>query len=257
MTASLLLDALRLPDRARMDKRVPKKMLLEHGAPTAADKRQINQGIEQLRWVAALKPTTIGVPAYQDAAREYLEIAVITLALRPGAKAARLTELVHRAVPYPLLLVTTQEPQLSLSLAHKRWSQGEAGKTVLDGKVMHAPLDGEPELGGPSEFQQALALARQPRITMLALYQGWIDCLTALLVARITGAFALPESAERAAALRQGLDTHARLQRDIAALRAQADREKQVARRVELNLEINALKTELAAAETMLREVAQ
>ena len=50
-----------LPD-ARVDQRVPKKLLLEHGAPTAADKRQINDGIEELLWVAALKPTTIGVP---------------------------------------------------------------------------------------------------------------------------------------------------------------------------------------------------
>ena len=91
-----------------MDQRVPKKLLLENGAPTAADKRHINEGIEELLWLAALKPTTIGVPDYRDDVREYLEIAVLRLSLRAGAKVPRLVEMVHRAVPYPLLLITAQ-----------------------------------------------------------------------------------------------------------------------------------------------------
>ena len=66
---------------------MPKKLLLENGAPTAADKRQINDGIEELLWVAALKPTTIGVPEYRDDVREYLEIAVLSLVLRPMPRA--------------------------------------------------------------------------------------------------------------------------------------------------------------------------
>lgn len=35
MKASLLLDALDLPATAMVEKRVPKTLLLEHGAPTA------------------------------------------------------------------------------------------------------------------------------------------------------------------------------------------------------------------------------
>jgi hypothetical protein len=102
--------ALDLPKDAQVNQRVPKKLLVEHGAPTAGDKRLINEGIEELRWRAALKPHTVGVPEYRDTEREYLEIAVLSLALRPGAKRARLEELVHRAVPYPVFLVTTQAP---------------------------------------------------------------------------------------------------------------------------------------------------
>ena len=94
------LAALGLPDEALVDKRVPKSLLIDNGAPTAADRRRIREGIEELRWVAALKPTTIGVAEFRDGTREYLEIAVLNLILRSGAHAARLAELVHRAVPY-------------------------------------------------------------------------------------------------------------------------------------------------------------
>ena len=44
MKAAELIAALDLPG-ARVDRRVPKKLLVENGAPTAADKRRINEGI--------------------------------------------------------------------------------------------------------------------------------------------------------------------------------------------------------------------
>ena len=61
-----MIPALALPADTRVERRVPKKLLLEQGAPTASDKRQIQDGIEDLLWVAALKPNNIGVPAFRD-----------------------------------------------------------------------------------------------------------------------------------------------------------------------------------------------
>ena len=87
LSAQTLIDALRVPKGCRGDQRVPKKLLLEYGAPTAADKRLITDAIEEIQWVAVLKPNTIGVPDYRDTLREYLEIAVLTVTVRhPGAQ---------------------------------------------------------------------------------------------------------------------------------------------------------------------------
>lgn len=88
-----VINALALPPDARVDQRVPKKLLLDQGVPTAADKRQIQDGIEEIHWIAALKPTNIGVPDYRDEVREYLEIAILTVSFRPAAKPTRLIEL--------------------------------------------------------------------------------------------------------------------------------------------------------------------
>ncbi|HFX3521225.1 TPA: DUF4391 domain-containing protein, partial [Pseudomonas aeruginosa] len=75
--AHAVIQALGLPDSCRVEQRVPKKLLLENGVPTASDKRLITDAIEEIQWFAALKPNTIGVPDYRDAQREYLEIAVL------------------------------------------------------------------------------------------------------------------------------------------------------------------------------------
>jgi hypothetical protein len=248
VSGDAILAALDLPVGSRIDRRVPKKLLLENGAPTAADKRHINDGIEELYWLAALKPTTIGVPVYRDEAREYLEIVVLRLTLRAGAKATRLVELVHRAIPYPVLLLTEQGAQPGLSAAHKRWSQGETGKTVLDGEVI--AVDGDTERW--PAFRDALALGRQPRTTLFALYQGWIDTLLALHAARVTGTFAVAANVEHAAARRDALRECVRLDAEIARLRAAALKEKQMARQVELNLELKRVEALLAAARERL-----
>jgi hypothetical protein len=252
MNASEIIAALDLPASSRVDRRVPKKLLLENGAPTTGDKRYINEGIDELFWVAALKPTTIGVPEHRDETREYLEIAVLRLALRPEAKARRLVELVHRAVPYPVLLVTEQAGHPGASAAHKRWSQGEAGKTVLEDEVIAAEWENAIEADRWPGFRDALGLGRQPRTSLYALYQGWIDTLLALHAARLTGSFAAPVSPAHAAARRDALRECARLETEIARIRSSAAKEKQLPRQVELNLELKRLQAAQAAERAKL-----
>jgi hypothetical protein len=196
-------------------------------------------------WLATLKPTTIGVPEYRDAVREYLEIAVLSLTLRPAAKGGRLMELVHRAIPYPVLLLSRQSEAAASSLAHKRWSQGEAGKVVLDDAVTSCELVQHP---AASAFLESLSLAAQPRAHLMALYQGWIDCVQAFQAACITGRFVMPTDSQAASARREALVEQERLTRQIGIIRIQAERESQVNRRVELNLEIKRLQAELAEA---------
>ena len=253
--------ALSLPDGCRVDQRVPKKLLLENGAPTAADKRLINDGIEEIQWVAALKPNTIGVSEYRDDLREYLEIAVLTVTLRGSSEkgeakqpnAVRIKELVHRAVPYPVLLLLHTGQRLTLSLAHKRWAQNEAGKVVLDGGVVSASLpDNAPSAAALSAFTQALSLTGQPQATLFGLYQGWIDTVQSLLAARLTGTFKTADSPEEAATRRQALQDCGRLELEATRLRTQAAKEKQLARQVELNLALKRVLAQLAAARKQL-----
>jgi hypothetical protein len=247
MTVGEAIDALKIPSAARLDRRVPKKLLLEHGAPTAADKRRIKEGIEPIQWVAALKPSTIGVPAYKDQEREYLEIAVLHVILRPTVKVRRLVELLHRAVPYPVVGLTEQDGRLELSLAHKRWSQGEAEKTVLDDELVAVswPSDAEPH--GPL-FSEALSLNRQPQGSLRTVYQGWIDALLALQAARRTGRLEIPADAERRMARGEALRECARLDAEIVRLRTAAKKEKQMPRQVVLNLELKQVEAARAAA---------
>lgn len=247
MTPNDITASMALPPDARVDQRVPKKLFLEQGAPTAADKRLIQDGIEEVQWIAALKPVNIGVPAFKDDAHDYLEIAVLVAALRPQAKEVRLIELIHRAIPYPLLLVTDLSGKSTVSAAHKRASLGEGGKTVLEDEIIAVPL-AEVASEHADAFKASLRLADQPKTHLLAFYQGWIDRLHALAAARLTGTYALPQNSAQAAARQAALADHARIMREVAGVRAKATKETQINRRVDLNLAIQRLEAELSAA---------
>jgi len=244
-----IISALCLPNSASVNQRVPKKLLVENGAPTSADKRKINDGIEEIHWLAALKPNTIGVPEYLDDEREYLEIAVLSVALRSEAKAGRLTELIHRAIPYPLFLILVQGDQVSLSLANRRKAQNEADKFVLDSDVVEVTVSGKsaPCVDIIRQFFDALALNKQPSTNLLNLYQGWLDTLVALQASQRTGVFRQAATQEESSARREALQKCGELEAKIAALRNAAVKEKQMGRRVELNLEIKGLEIELTS----------
>lgn len=249
---SELIAALNLPPESVVDRRIPKTLFIQNAAPTAADKRYINDGIEELWWFAALKPATIGVPEYHDEARDYVEIAVVRLSLRANARAVRLVELVHRAVPYPVLLLTEQGEDSGMSAVHKRLSQGEAGKMVLDGEMVAINCKGSHDKSVAEKFLRALALERQPKSTLFTLYQGWMDTLVALIAAGLTGSFSVPGTKEQSAARNAALQECARLNAEIIRLRAAAAKEKQIPKLVDLNMQIKRLSKDLSAAQSKL-----
>jgi hypothetical protein len=254
ITAAAAIAALAIPNSALVGRSVPKKLLLEQGASARGDKRLVRDGLEGLDWAAALKPGSIGVPTYRDPERKYLEIAVLAAHVRAGAKAARLVEVIHRAVPYPVLLFTEQSGGLEVSLAHKRDAQNEAGKVVIDGEIVRAQLapPAKPEGAVEQEFLAGIAIAAQPRANLLVLYQGWIERVEALAAARVTGRLDEARSSEGAAARRAALAEHARISHEIAELRAGAKREVELARRAELNLTLQRLQALLARTEAQL-----
>ena len=247
-TATTVLAALKLPAAALVQQRVPKKLLIDNGAITAGDKRVITDGIDEIHWLASLKPSTVGVPAFMDdgapPVREYLEVAVVSVQLRAGAKEHRIAELVHRSIPYPLLLLLEQPGTLTLSVGHIRWAQNEAAKVVLDGAPYEARVDADSPAASVAALLEALALTRLPRTDLFAFVQGLIDVLTGFRAALLTSQPGTPPTPETAAAQRLALQRCIEIDTQIAQIRSEAAKEKQLPRQVALNLEIQRLRKE-------------
>lgn len=242
-----IMTALDLPPGARVDARVPKKMLVEQGAPTSADKRAIQDGVEELQWLAALKPNTVAIPAFTDEAHDYSEIAVIAAIFRADARATRLTELIHRAIPYPVLLLTAGSGGISVSVAPKRAAQNEGGKIVVERVVAVGELDPLAPQDLDRAFVASLALKSQPSRDLSTVFNGWLARIEALAAARLSGAYSPSDDGQAVERRRAALEAYGALARDIAGLRAKAVRERQLNRRVDLNIEIQRLEKALAA----------
>ncbi|MER6359430.1 DUF4391 domain-containing protein [Kitasatospora sp. NPDC001527] len=254
MTPDDVIDALRLPADCSVDVRVPKTQLQAHSDFSAADRRLLQDGVDTLRWAAAVRPDAVGIPAHtaQDGSLRVPELQVMTLRARTGTKLTRLEELLHRVVPYPILLVSEQESEPQVSVALKRMSYARDGDVVLDGPLVTASLGDVPAPVGDA-FLRALQLDRQPRSDLQAVYEGWLACTVALRVAVATGEFALVGSSEAAQAQLTALAEGSRLEGEINKLLVQIKKEKQISRRIELQDRIKAKRTELSAAHGILR----
>jgi hypothetical protein len=241
-----VLQALALPPESLVNMRVAKKVLADQAGFAAGDRRSLQDGIESCLWIAALKPENIAVPTYKDEQREYLEISVLSLELRSGARAVnRIQELVHRAIPYPVLLIAQTGSGVVLSVGHKRASLGEKNSVVLENMVQAQAKE--------AALLSAMAAPHQPKKNLFAFYQGWLACIQAAKVAAISGQYAPALTLKGQKEQRAALEEYERLGTEIAGLAALAKKEKQVAKLVALNERIALLRQEKQACAKSLR----
>ncbi len=280
--APALVQALGLPARAYVGQRIAKTLLTEQIAnlpgSTAADKRLVNQSLAELHWLAALKPATCGLAAWQTDTHDYLEIAVLHAALMgspPAAQAGRLIELIHRTIPYPVVLVVSQPGAQGsteqLSLAHKRLPAGNRSAMVLEQTITTQPIQPIQTTQNTTklianksiadccsaQFVQYLALTptltpahsapRHPCPDLYSRYSDWLHAAQALAAAQHTGQFTVSTTAPEAARRRNALAAYDQLGQQLVSLRAQARKESQLGQRALLNIQITKLMAERQA----------
>ena len=241
----LLYDKLALPDSCHLGKRVFKKLFQEHAVLGITDKKAFRDDIDTIVWQYTLKPSTIPIQAYENSEREYLEVAILEVSLKTRNRTSRIAEVIHRAIPYPLLVVFAHEQSCLLSLADKRFSQAEHEAIVADEFYATDWID----LSAPTEpqaaFLDSLAVSSLPHTHFYAFYSAWVDRLIALDCARLTGAYCTESDADRRAGRRERLAACHALEVQIAEHRAAIKKETRFNHQVELNSRIKSLEEQL------------
>lgn len=241
-----------LPEAAMLGKRVAKKLFFDNAMLSAADRRLFTDDIETVTWQYTLKPATLNVSAYQDEERDYREIAIVEVVLRNTQRAPRLADLMHRAIPYPLLLIFRYNTQFALSTAHKRASRAEQDEVVATDRQLTAWINTETPSALERDFLNSLAFSRTRAVHFHALYSAWHQRLLALACARLSGVYRVPDAPAQQTEQRDQLAACHRMQTDIGALRREIRAESRFNRQVELNTRIKQLEHQLEQTITEL-----
>jgi hypothetical protein len=247
-----IVDAMALPSASRVDRRIPKTVLSEHGASTAAQRKLIDGTVERLDWLATLSPATVGIAAGTDEERPVPEVQLLMLAARAEPTQTLLT-IIHRAIPYALILLTRlPSGGVRVSLAPLRSAERLHERMVVERLVvapdLTAPLDAPAEA-----FVASLYVGGLPQADLGAVYEGLVQRVEALTAARLSGTgFRLSGDAAAAAARRDDLARHSQLETAWIAARASARKEKRLAHQVALAEQARALEKELKALASRL-----
>lgn len=250
----LFLDGLGIPKACLLDKPVFKKMFLDNADLDANDKKALSEDVERIRWQCTLNPSTINIAAFQDAEREYLEIAILSVELSSNTRLSRIAALMQRAIPYPLILVFSHKNKVSICLAEKRISQADKTKLVLVDRQQSHWID----VQNPSEiekgFMNAIQLQHLPATNFYALYEAFQAQLVQLIVSARTGTFvpATIASSKAHVGILTQIDV---LEREIATLRSILKREHQMSGKIILNGQIKTRKDAILNLEAQLKLV--
>ena len=230
-------------------RRVPKALLAEN-APTAGDRRLTDAKLARLDWVAAINPATAGIALATMDGLGVATINVLTARTR-GPLPPRLAEIIHRAIPQPVILIHAaddSDASAALSLAPKRADERVGGRVVVTATIDSGALD-----QNDREFLASLALPVLPSHDLADVYQGLIERLDALAAARIIDrSFRLAASSDELSRWRGALIRIADLSGRIAIQSAAMRKEARLATRVEQGESVRQLRAALDKCKTML-----
>lgn len=217
-----------------------KKLFYDNVKFLSADKRAFREHLDVVNWLCALKQDNTNLKSYVDKQREYDEISILLVALKKPGTVERILNLIHRAIPYPLMLVCHFEDNVMFSIAPKRFSLSEKGKLVVDEVLNSGWINLESISSDEIKFIKSLAIDARIYLNFLDLYKSWEASFVALACSSHTGKLVIghDDTQKRKEVLSRCLA----IQDKIAVLRSAIKNETQMNKKVDLNIKINRLK---------------
>ena len=241
-TLEAFIDHLSIPRSCELNKPVFKKLFLENGVLDIADKTALKDDVDKIRWLYTLKAATINVAAYVDSERDFSEIAVLHVELTSAKRLKRIATFIQRSIPYPLILLFTQENQVCLSVSDKRINQADKEKWVVEDPLYTDWIDLATQTAAQAAFLEDCTINSFSFVNFLSFYKSLSERVIAINCAVHSGRY------ERAMADNiENKPSESRLERlrELEKLNMQKTeianklkKERQVGRQVELNTKI-------------------
>ncbi|MFT5871420.1 MAG: hypothetical protein ACI8WT_000338 [Clostridium sp.] len=125
----------KVPASCVVNSTIFKKLFYENASMNKVDKEIFKKDIDKIIWIYSFKGTTINIRPYKDEVREYEEIAVIEVILLNDIKIKRISEIIQKTIPYPLILVFKYGDKILFNVAHKRINKADESKSIVEGFI--------------------------------------------------------------------------------------------------------------------------
>jgi len=208
------------PPNALFGRVLPKNKIYEHAAPSSALKALFVQQVEQIVWQYKLAPETINLPAKATVP----EIQIFNISLKTSELNEDVLRCIDQAIPFPIFYQITFAQRIQIKAAYKRPSEADISKWMVDGYFA-------------TEWQ-AIDSERVPLPLVLdlgALYELMLRQLLPLP----------PRTGESIKAQMERLAQILSKQNEYRKIEARLHKERQFNRKIELNAQLQLLKTEI------------
>ena len=228
------------PESCTVDQRIGKVLFADNGPLTPGDRRTFRNEISEIICSYILDENHgIMLTPYSDEEHDYTCLAQVDGFLKKPGKAVRIAELCHRAMPYPLIVILHDGDSMMFSMSEKRFSRDGKENVVLE-HVTHTNWMPESAL---TDFRKAADFSSSRELGFRNLYLHYMDLLDVQRCAAITGVFRedglSPEERHRL------LEDLHQLELKLAEIKAAANKETELPRQVELNIQAKRIEDEI------------
>ncbi|MBC7744619.1 MAG: DUF4391 domain-containing protein [Flavobacterium sp.] len=247
---------LQLPHRCLLNKKITKAFFKRNFDLSIAERSLLDTQIENIDWIASLNPENINVNTYVNEDLIYEEIQVIAVIIRDKDFeniAIKVAELIHKYIPYAILLCVYDTQQMVWSTYHKRIHQNDFSKRMIDKRYFSEAISLSVKSSLQSKFLESLAYQHLEKANLFELYNGYTQRIFALQASKLNSTFTV-RTQSRTQSDMLLLEELNKLQEEIDGLSNTAKKETQLNKQVDLNLQIQHKRTAMAQLKLKIAE---
>lgn len=252
----LLNEILRLPERCMTGKKIPKTFFKRNFDLTSAERALLDDParIIGIEWIASISPGSSNINVYRDEEYIYEEVQVISVQTTASdfeKNQYKITELVQKYIPYPILLCIWYNHTFVLNACDKKVNQNDSNRRTI-GKRHTTEIVNYPNLTGQQQaFLDSLNFRELDKTSLKTFYEAYIQRLIALQTADLSGMFVL-RTQHRTQDDLVHLEKIATLEKEIQLLHYEAKKESQLNQRVAINTLIHEKRTQIEALKALI-----
>ncbi len=238
------LNNLKIPDSCLINKRIYKKLFYDKGDLKYSDKKIFSDDIDQIQWLYTLNEDTIPIKAYKNEDLDYSEIVVIKVNLKKDNRYQRIADIMQRTIPYPLVILFLYENRLLINAAYKRINQLDEDKATYTELIFSNWINMDQPNQIENSFIKSLSIKNLSYANFYKFYTELVDRIIAFNIACIKGEFRI-EDHHKLLKSKDTLERIIKLQLETGQLKRMIKKESQFNRRIELNMKIRKLESQI------------
>ena len=212
------------PDKAHVNRNIPKTKFYEHVSISRAVKDAFVSQIQQITWAYKLSPETTNLAAVKS----LFEIQVFNIQLKTPELDNGVLLSIDKAIPHPIFYQLFFEDKMRVALAYKRINESDETKWVIEQYLSSEWL----AVKDAEQLKTPLPIA----LNLGGLYEQMLKALMPIVA----------NEGENIKAQTERLSQIMQKQKEIVQLQSKMRNEKQFNRKVEMNNQLKALQSQLA-----------
>ena len=252
----LIEDLIKVPDAAIVNSILPKQDIFNETGMNRSDKDYFVRYIKQIRWLYKFDDASVRIKPYETEDKSYLEAELISIKLKKefqeynhntgnyhrfDARLDRIVDILLRFIPYPILLCAEFNDEIKFYVSHISESKSDNEKITLDEIISTDWIDVNNLDGFDEELINKLQINNLDKTNVFTFYDSIVTAIIQYNGSKEVGQEVTLSSDE----IQKIMDEIKLLERQIADLRVKIRRADSFNERLEYNIEINQLQTEI------------